>query len=577
MAYISLYRKYRPKNFDEIAGQKVIIKTLKNAIKNDRIAHAYLFCGPRGTGKTSTAKIFARAINCEKDSTGCNECENCTLALENNHPDIIEIDAASNNGVEEVRELIEKVKYAPLKGKYKIYIIDEVHMMTKNAYNALLKTIEEPPQHVIFIFATTEPNKVLPTILSRCQRFDFTKVSKEDMKEALMKVCDAENIKIEENALAQIINLADGGMRDALSILDQCYAYEPDKITLKGVYEVYGVAGIDDQIKLLTGIVNKNHEQVISQLNIFDNNGIDFKRLTNTLIELLKTKIINNTVGNDYELIDDDQNKYLNTLITDSAALNMIDILVDCYEKMQFTNSLNSYLEIACLKMMNVSRETFNENSITSTTEEAIAPITDKINSKENIKINEETKMINKKSQKDSNKVEMKEDIKDVSRETSLDDEIIIDDEMILGLLAGANKPEKLNDNELFKSNDKYLMDFEYAKAANLMRNSKILGSSDTYLVLMVDDDLIAKQLNTLDKNDELLSYTKILLGKYKRVFAINKQREEGLVKKFREGMLHNDLPETPKIEIKNSEINETNNKYQAFEDLFNGEIEIKE
>lgn len=577
MAYISLYRKYRPKNFDEIAGQKVIIKTLKNAIKNNRIAHAYLFCGPRGTGKTSTAKIFARAINCEKDSTGCNECENCTLALENNHPDIIEIDAASNNGVEEVRELIEKVKYAPLKGEYKIYIIDEVHMMTKNAYNALLKTIEEPPQHVIFIFATTEPNKVLPTILSRCQRFDFTKVSKEDMKEALIKVCNAENIEIEDNALAQIINLADGGMRDALSILDQCYAYEPDKITLKGVYEVYGVAGIDDQIELLTGIVNKNHQQVINQLNIFDSNGIDFKRLTNALIELLKTKIINNTVGNDHELVNDDQNKYLNTLINDSTALKMIDILIDCYEKMQFTNSLNSYLEIACLKMINVSRETLNENLMTSTTEEIITPVTNEVDKKENVKLNEKTKVISKELEKSLDKEEIKKDVKNVSRETFLDEEIIIDDEMVLGLLAGANKPEKISDNELFKNNDKYLMDFEYAKAANLMRNSKILGSSDKYLVLMVDDDLVAKQLNTLDRNDELLSYTKILLGKYKRVFAINKQREQELIIKFREGMLHNDLPETPEIKIKDNKMDETNNKYQAFEDLFNGEIDIKE
>lgn len=577
MAYISLYRKYRPKNFDEIAGQKVIIKTLKNAIKNNRIAHAYLFCGPRGTGKTSTAKIFARAINCEKDSTGCNECENCTLALENNHPDIIEIDAASNNGVEEVRELIEKVKYAPLKGEYKIYIIDEVHMMTKNAYNALLKTIEEPPQHVIFIFATTEPNKVLPTILSRCQRFDFTKVSKEDMKEALIKVCNAENIEIEDNALAQIINLADGGMRDALSILDQCYAYEPDKITLKGVYEVYGVAGIDDQIELLTGIVNKNHQQVINQLNIFDSNGIDFKRLTNALIELLKTKIINNTVGNDHELVNDDQNKYLNTLINDSTALKMIDILIDCYEKMQFTNSLNSYLEIACLKMINVSRETLNENLMTSTTEGIITPVTNEVDKKENVKLNEKTKVISKELEKSLDKEEIKKDVKNVSRETFLDEEIIIDDEMVLGLLAGANKPEKISDNELFKNNNKYLMDFEYAKAANLMRNSKILGSSDKYLVLMVDDDLVAKQLNTLDRNDELLSYTKILLGKYKRVFAINKQREQELIIKFREGMLHNDLPETPEIKIKDNKMNETNNKYQAFEDLFNGEIDIKE
>ena len=187
MAYQALYRKYRPSNFDEVVGQTHIIQTLKNAIVQNRIAHAYLFCGPRGTGKTSIAKIFAKTLNCtNNEDAPCGICENCKMAANGSHPDIIEIDAASNNGVDEVRNLIDKVKYAPMQGKYKIYIIDEVHMMTSGAFNALLKTIEEPPAHVIFIFATTEPNKVLPTIISRCQRFDFNKVSIQDIKHRLL-------------------------------------------------------------------------------------------------------------------------------------------------------------------------------------------------------------------------------------------------------------------------------------------------------------------------------------------------------------------------------------------------------
>lgn len=239
MAYQALYRKYRPASFDEVVGQKHIVQTLKNAIANQRIAHAYLFCGPRGTGKTSIAKIFARTLNCTGENPPCMECENCKLSLDGTHPDIIEIDAASNNGVDEVRALIERVNYSPMEGKYKIYIIDEVHMMTSGAFNALLKTIEEPPEHVIFIFATTEPHKVLPTILSRCQRYDFSKVSNHDIQQRLIQICEKENVNADEDALEFIATLADGGMRDALSILDQCIAYEQNHITIDAVREIY--------------------------------------------------------------------------------------------------------------------------------------------------------------------------------------------------------------------------------------------------------------------------------------------------------------------------------------------------
>ena len=205
MAYQALYRKYRPENFEGVAGQKAIVQTLNNAIKQNKIAHAYLFCGPRGTGKTSIAKIFAKMLNCENHSESpCGHCQNCIDFQKGTHPDVIEIDAASNNGVDEVRNLIEKVKYAPIEGKYKVYIIDEVHMMSTGAFNALLKTIEEPPTHVVFIFATTEPHKVLPTIISRCQRYDFHKVSVQDMKERLNYIVNQENIHVEDNVIETI-------------------------------------------------------------------------------------------------------------------------------------------------------------------------------------------------------------------------------------------------------------------------------------------------------------------------------------------------------------------------------------
>jgi DNA polymerase-3 subunit gamma/tau len=225
MAYKALYRTYRPQQFSQVAGQQAIVKTLQNALLNQKLSHAYLFSGPRGTGKTTLAKIFAKALNCETSpSEPCGVCENCKALQDNRHPDVIEIDAASNNGVDEVRELIDKVKYAPIKGKYKVYIIDEVHMMTSGAFNALLKTLEEPPSHVLFILATTEPHKILPTILSRCQRFDFGKVNANDLRNRLELILKTEQITFDDAAIQTIIQLADGGVRDALARVPQVQA-----------------------------------------------------------------------------------------------------------------------------------------------------------------------------------------------------------------------------------------------------------------------------------------------------------------------------------------------------------------
>ncbi|MBO4888964.1 MAG: DNA polymerase III subunit gamma/tau [Firmicutes bacterium] len=247
MAYLALYRKHRPKNFDEIVGQRAVVTALQNQVKYGQIGHAYLFCGTRGTGKTSTAKVFARAVNCLHPVNGnpCNECELCREAESGFN--VIEIDAASNNGVDNIRDLREEVQYTPSQGRYKVYIIDEVHMLSTAAFNALLKTLEEPPEHAIFILATTDPQKVLPTIVSRCQRYDFRRITAEEITMQLRRVAQAESIQADDAALAYIAAIADGGMRDALSILDQCHAYYIDRtITLADVEEVLGA--VDDRI-----------------------------------------------------------------------------------------------------------------------------------------------------------------------------------------------------------------------------------------------------------------------------------------------------------------------------------------
>ena len=259
MSYLALYRKYRPDTFSKMVGQTAVIQALQNQVKYNQVGHAYLFCGTRGTGKTSTAKVFARAVNClnPKDGNPCNECELCREAESGFN--LVEIDAASNNGVENIRDLREEVQYTPSKGKYKVYIIDEVHMLTQSAFNALLKTLEEPPEHVIFVLATTEPHKVLPTILSRCQRYDFKRITTSEIADHLSNVCAQEGIEAEKDALQYIAAIADGGMRDALSILDQCHAYYMhDIITLAKVRDVLGA--VDTQIftQMTDALVQQN-------------------------------------------------------------------------------------------------------------------------------------------------------------------------------------------------------------------------------------------------------------------------------------------------------------------------------
>lgn len=359
MAYKTLYRVYRPQKFEDVAGQEHIITTLRHAVEENKIAHAYLFCGPRGTGKTTIAKLLAKAINCTGNHKPCDECENCQEITQGNHPDVIEIDAASNNGVDEVRSLIEKVKYAPTQGRFKVYIIDEVHMMSIGAFNALLKTLEEPPAHVVFILATTEPHKILPTIISRCQRFDFTKLTLKDIVARMKIVVKEENYKCDNEALEMIAKLADGGMRDALSILEQCLAFNDQHLTVQDVNHIYGIVSLENKIDFMKTLLTKDMKKSLATLEDMKMNGIDIKRLTLDLVDILKDIIIYRNTHDEMVLFV--LSKYYLDMIVPfmscDEAFMFIDILMEASEK--YAKAINPaiYFELAILKMCNQVKE----------------------------------------------------------------------------------------------------------------------------------------------------------------------------------------------------------------------------
>ncbi|MGX7202717.1 DNA polymerase III subunit gamma/tau [Enterococcus plantarum] len=385
MAYQALYRVWRSQRFDDVVGQKAITQTLKNAIIQKKTSHAYLFTGPRGTGKTSAAKIFAKAINCKHSVDGepCNECETCVAITEGRLNDVIEIDAASNNGVEEIRDIRDKAKYAPTQADYKVYIIDEVHMLSTGAFNALLKTLEEPPQNVIFILATTEPHKIPLTIISRTQRFDFKRISTQDIVDHLGYILKQINVEFDEQALYVIGRAAEGGMRDALSILDQTISFSDEKVTLTDAMQVTGSLTYEMMDQYISNCVSGDVEQALEVLESILSSGKEARRFLEDLLLYCRDVLMFQQAPNLLAEKVGNLTENFKELAKHTAAekiYQMIQILSDTQNDIRFTNNANIYLEVATVKLAkSVKKPVEVSNETQSTPPEEIATLQQQI------------------------------------------------------------------------------------------------------------------------------------------------------------------------------------------------------
>ncbi len=360
MANIVLYRKYRPQSFGEVIGQSHVVKTLTNSISGKTISHAYLFSGPRGSGKTTIARLFAKAINCEDLSSfePCNKCSSCLEIMQNRSMDLIEIDAASHTGVDDIRELIEGIKFAPVKSKYKIFIIDECHQLSRSAANALLKTLEEPPAHAVFLLATTEVHKMIPTIISRCQRFDFKRLQVPEIIKKLEFISKKENIKFDDSALSLIALNSRGSFRDAESLLDECisFAGKTGSIKTEDIKELLGIVEVGQIAQFVDCLVQKNTKDAILHINSMADSGVDLHEFAKTLVFYLREGLLLKINPNFLNLQNSglsaqelDKIKAQTANFTEKDVQNLIELFVDAENKMKYSSIMQLPLELAIL------------------------------------------------------------------------------------------------------------------------------------------------------------------------------------------------------------------------------------
>lgn len=557
MSYKALYRTYRPQSFEEMAGQKHILQTLQNAIKENKIAHAYLFTGPRGTGKTSMAKLLAKALNCESDNKPCNCCENCMEITNGSHPDVVEIDAASNNGVDEVRDLIDKVKYSPILGKYKVYIIDEVHMMSTGAFNALLKTLEEPPAHVIFILATTEPHKVLPTIISRCQRFDFGRISSNDIKERIKVVLQKENINYEEEVVDLIGELCDGGMRDALSILDQTIAYAGNNLKAIHVREIYGVTSLEEKVELLNYINADDEENVTRRVNEYDDKGVDLTRLTIGLIDYLKEVIIyrNSKNKNILKVATVESIEKLNEK-NNSKIFKWIDILVEALANYKKVNTPKSFFELACLKMCNCGgveqKVVYVEKNAVEENKQTVLPQKQEVKEEsfitiEQIKKEKETVLVN--NEKKEIEEEKKEE-KEIIDETKF----IPSEEELLNVLVQATKDSLVSAKQKWVELPRYMKSMSTAKVATLLLDGLPVAAAKNMLVLAYENETYLNSVNSNTNHKMMNNFLKALYKEPMMCYCVTKEDFIALKNTYMKLRSENNLPKPMPLKFENED-----------------------
>ena len=583
MSYQVLYRTYRPSRFDEVVGQEYIVKILKNTIKNKRIAHAYLFAGPRGTGKTTIAKLFAKAINCEDfNEEACDNCPSCLAFKENNHPDIIELDAASNNSVDDIREIIEQVPYSPIVGKYKVYIIDEVHMLSSSAFNALLKTLEEPPAHVVFILATTDPQKIIPTVLSRCQRYNFSKISNLNMEKKMVEILNKEHLQYEDKALDEVAMLAEGGMRDALSILEQILSYNNDGIFLEDVQRIFGLSTKEEKVELLIKIHNDLTGSINLLRQMYDS-GIDPKRLCVDLLEIIKESLI----------YSDDQNETLLNKLSKFDCMNILDVvsvndllsdityLEEALNKARSNQSFLTYLELAEVKMGgNSSKHTIKTKpAITQTVTRTVVEepkvetvVAEEVKEEAQVVVEEPvveqtiTEDIPNGLESGGSNLGLESDapietneapiitpepimetlVQDFTGGTSVEEEheVLneqpIDIEYLAALLLTANKNEKVSDSIIYNRLEMYKLDPDKRKFYELLRNTDLFASGKD-VIIVTGPKLYIDNINATENRNELYRFFMEEFGLDKVIYGVEDNKRGELISIYKNLMANKD------------------------------------
>ena len=556
MAKIALYQKYRSSTFEEVVGQEYIVKSIKNAVKENKVGHAYLFCGPRGTGKTTMARLLAKAVNCENpENAPCEKCENCVAANSGTHPDIIEINAANETHVEDIRDLIERSRLAPMQGKHKVYIIDEVHQLSSAASSALLKTLEEPPENVIFILATTDPQKLLPTIISRCQRYDFTKVRTDQIRDHLLNIAKKENIIMEENAAMMIAVLSDGGMRDALSIMDQCASYTSDEITVDAIDRIYGLATTSEKIGLIEDIQNKDLASILTRIQNYEEKGIDFVRYTDGMIDILKDSAVYSVCKKEelLKVLNQEEANTLSSKISSSMCMQICEKLLDTKSRYKQSTSAARVFEVMCLSLATEEVTNTIVNAIPTSVHNISAPV------------NTEDKIVRTPVISKPVKQTVEEKTVEIVKVKPVD---VIPLDKVLSILLVCNKQNKVSDENTLSMIGSYA-DLNHRKYTTVLSECKVAASGNDCILLYTKMQSIANRINEEKMNREIYEFMRDVLHTDKVVFAITEDDFTKAKVEFVNHKKEGTLPEPIQIEKYKEESSEESSTLEKVKELF--------